>query len=534
MLEAFLLSFRLRIAYRVNGILYGLRRLPLLRKLLPSRLYDVPPLKAFAQVLSVLSELFGFFFGKILYLAAFILLAVSIFRPMHSIGSGALFLHIFFFLTLTGTILYNTLYESDANSYYAVFLMRMDARRYALSKYAYYLFKTFVGFAGTLAMLYLFARSFAKVSDARPIWIILMPLFVVCAKLTVSAANIMLFRKKGKLLISNRFTKIMVTLSVITLAGAYVPPFFGVVLTSAVFYAACAVFAAASVPAALYLFRSTEYRRIYQYHPYSPVSTADLQHTVQDAYRQKLVFEKENASSKSGCALFNELFVRRHRKLLTRPALRIALILAALLAAAVVLFLINRDIASSANEIIMKALPILLLVMYFINRGPTISQIFFFSCDHSMLTYRFYRQPKVILELFRARLGTIIAINLIPSSVIAFGLPLLLFISGGTERPLDYLVLFLSTLSMSVFFSVHYLVLYYLLQPYTAGLEAKNPAYMLLTGLTYTVCYLFGTRLGRLMSPLSFGCVLIGFCLLYIPIALVLAYKLAPKTFKLR
>ena len=172
--------------------------------------------------------------------------------------------------------------------------------------------------------------------------------------------------------------------------------------------------------------------------------------------------------------------------------------------------------------------------MYFISRGEKITEIMFFNCDHSLLAYRFYRRPKVILELFRARLRTMIGLNLLPGAVISAALPLLLLVSGGTERPVEYVVLAVSIPVMSVFFSTHYLVLYYLLQPYTAGLESRNPAYRVLTSLTYLVCYFVGTRLGDLASPLLFGGIVIAFCLLYLPIALILAYRLAPKTFRLR
>lgn len=112
------------------------------------------------------------------------------------------------------------------------------------------------------------------------------------------------------------------------------------------------------------------------------------------------------------------------------------------------------------------------------------------NCDHSMLTYRFYRQPKAILSLFVERLKVIIVINLMPAFVIALGLPSLMFITGGTDKPINYFLLFISILAMSVFFSVHHIVLYYLLQPYNINLESKSFAYGIANFLTYfTCCY---------------------------------------------
>lgn len=94
-------------------------------------------------------------------------------------------------------------------------------------------------------------------------------------------------------------------------------------------------------------------------------------------------------------------------------------------------------------------LPYFVFIMYMINRGTVVTQAMFMNCDHSMLTYRFYRTPKVILALFKERLKTLIGINLIPALVIAIGLPLILFITGGTDNPLNYLVLFVSIIAIA-------------------------------------------------------------------------------------
>ena len=84
---------------------------------------------------------------------------------------------------------------------------------------------------------------------------------------------------------------------------------------------------------------------------------------------------------------------------------------------------------------------------------------------------------------------------------------------------------------MSLFFSVHYLTVYYLLQPYNAGTEIKSGTYRLVMTATYLVCFcLMQLR----MSTLVFGILTIVFCVLYSLIACVLVYKLAPKTFRLR
>ena len=47
------ISFALKNTYRVNSILYALKQMLILKKILPSALYGVNDLKIFANILSV-------------------------------------------------------------------------------------------------------------------------------------------------------------------------------------------------------------------------------------------------------------------------------------------------------------------------------------------------------------------------------------------------------------------------------------------------------------------------------------------------
>ena len=169
--------------------------------------------------------------------------------------------------------------------------------------------------------------------------------------------------------------------------------------------------------------------------------------------------------------------------------------------------------------------------MYMINRGQAVTQAMFMNCDHSMLTYSFYKEPKAIVQLFKERIKSIALINLLPAIVIGLGLPLILYATGGTENNYEYLILFLSIISMSLFFSVHHLILYYLLQPYNVNSETKSSTYTIASTLTYLACY----YLLRLQIPiLTFGIITIIFAIVYCLLSLMIAYQLAPKTFKIR
>ena len=122
-------------------------------------------------------------------------------------------------------------------------------------------------------------------------------------------------------------------------------------------------------------------------------------------------------------------------------------------------------------------------------------------------------------------------INAVPALVIGGGLALILFATGGTDNPLNYVVLIVSILCMSLFFSIHYLTIYYLLQPYNAGTELKSGTYRIVLSVTYVACF----ALMQLRMPIMiFGIMTIVFCVLYSIVASILVYRLAPKTFRLR
>ena len=114
---------------------------------------------------------------------------------------------------------------------------------------------------------------------------------------------------------------------------------------------------------------------------------------------------------------------------------------------------------------------------------------------------------------------------------IGFGLALLLWAAGGTDNVMNYLVIVISIPALSMFFSVHYLMLYYLLQPYNAGTELKSGTYSLIMWVTYFFCYLL-LRLD--ISTMMFGIMTIVFCVLYCLIACILVYRIAPRTFRIR
>ena len=247
--------------------------------------------------------------------------------------------------------------------------------------------------------------------------------------------------------------------------------------------------------------------------------------------REQITLDKGITSDKSGFAYFHDLFVKRHRKLLIDSAKKTTMFVLIIGIVLGILIFFIPALKQGINTFALLLLPYMLFLMYFINTGKNITNAMFMNCDHSMLFYRFYREPKIVLSLFKERLKTVIIINLLPTTVLALVLAVLLFLSGGTSNPINYIIIILSIISMSIFFSIHNLVLYYLLQPYNIGMEMKSTTYTIASIITYWACY-YISRIE--MSTFIFGIIMIIFVILYSVISLFLIYNYAPKTFKLK
>lgn len=523
MLETFAISFRLRNSYKTNSIIWSLKSIPLIRKLLPPSLYASHGLKIFANVIAGFAEFFSAFLGKALYL----LLIWTQTQSMQT-APGDSFAHLLLFFTLAGGILNTQIFNPTKDKFYAIFLLRMDAKKYTLINYFYFLLKMLVGFL-------VFSLIFGMMAGASVITCLVIPLYVVCVKLCFTAISLADCKKESKAVNENKLKPLVWGVVALLVLAAMVPPYAGFALGEKVLWAVTAAFLIPAVFALRYIIRFDEYRPIYQelLRPeyFAAGDKSAMGASQQLAMQKKITADLSQTSSKSGYQYFNELFMKRHAKLLTKSAKRIALVCVAFFAAAAAALFFFPSAKEDVNGVLLTYLPYFLFIMYLLNRGKIITQAMFMNCDHSMLAYRFYRQPKALLALFVDRLKYVILINLLPAVVIALGLPMLLYLTGGTTEPMNYVLLFVSIIAMSVFFSVHNMVLYYLLQPYNVNLETKSATFGIINWITYIICY---SAIQVQMPTLVFGTAISAFCIVYVVVASILAYRLAPRTFKLR
>ena len=197
MIKTLRISFSLRNTYRVNGILYAIKQIPLLKKVLPNTLYQMQGLKIFANILSALWEMIAVFLGKGLY---FFLMVYGMGMLYEKTPAGPTYLHILFWLTLIGAYMNTSLFNPTRDKYYAMILMRMDARAYTLVNYGYAILKVIIGF-------FPFSLYFG-LGRGIPLWFcLLLPFCVAGIKVAAAAYSLWHYEKNGYVYNENKLQK---------------------------------------------------------------------------------------------------------------------------------------------------------------------------------------------------------------------------------------------------------------------------------------------------------------------------------------
>lgn len=524
MIKTFMISFRLKNTYRANSMIYSLKGLPIVHHLLPDSLYKHQGLKTFAHIISILLEIINTFLGKYLYCLVMIFFMSSFYQT----NQAYTFLHIFIFLTIAGGLLNTYMFNPTKDKYYAIILMNIDTNKYAVSNYLYTMLKVFIGFMPIM----LYFSTLIKL----PLWIfIIMPIYVVMIKMIVIFLDIEKYKKKGIATNENLPTKTLWFIVGLLVILAYGLPLLGIIMPQIFFI----IFFICSLLLGIYsfivIFQFNDYKKLYKMiltiDNINVIQNSNSTETIKNNIAKTIELNPSIQSHKEGFSYFHELFVKRHKKILTQTVKKQTFIILLIIGGILIFAYAVPKIKIYLNNITLTYLPYFVLIMYFLNKGTTITQAMFINCDHCMLTYRIFRTPKVLLGIFTQRLKTLIFINLLPSSILGLGLTLILYITGGTTNPLNYLILFISINTMSVFFSIHYLSMYYLLQPYNISTEIKNSTYSVVKAMTYFICYF----MIQIKLPIfEFGIATIIFTIIYTIIALILIYKFAPKTFKIR
>ena len=517
-------TLQIDIAYSVNSFLYVLRRLPIFRDLITDDVYKSKSIKRIIGFFGILFSMARALFLKFMYFFVILFLCTKLF-PDHIIKS---FFHIYFLLTILGVFINNKLLNTSKKKYFALLVFNMDATKFLHAN----LFWNLLTMTIMNSLIIYFFIDYLLLSPTI-LYSLILVLFTLGARLVGEMLNIRFFRKYHYVWYTNNNLYFPI---VLTLLAACFLPYLGIYIPFQAIMIGMVLFLVIGVFALIDLLKIEDYKLIYK--RLSQITNVMDSKHEKDYLKQAMVEVKEKdkvidsslLEKKEGYDLFNTIFFERHKEILLRSARKYSVILAAIYGIVFYLMIKYTNYNQSISEFLHLKLATFTIIMYFINRGAIITQAMFFNCDHAMLQYNFYREPRVILELFKKRLWIVVKVNLLPALVIAIGNSIILLLSSNTYSGITFVTTFLFIISLSVFFSVHYLVIYYLLQPFNKEMEVKKASYSFVTLATYIVTYwLTGVVLtSELLSVLG-----IAFVIVYTILALFLVYRIAPRTFKL-
>ncbi|MDO4779224.1 MAG: hypothetical protein Q4A42_06690 [Tissierellia bacterium] len=260
-------------------------------------------------------------------------------------------------------------------------------------------------------------------------------------------------------------------------------------------------------------------------------SSREIDVTVKEG---KINKQKRDFSKYSGIRYINEIFYHRFKHVFMRKIhIRQIIIFMILIISNLSLFLFKDKIPNldkfSSEYIIYAPLTVLIL-----GRATYISEIYtkftFHNMDKKLLRHAFYINPQLLKEAIIFRFKKLLQYHFLIFIPLIITVLSIYYMLGGRDFS-SYGILFLSVLATMVFYSFHFLFMYYFFQPFTNDLKIKNPFYSFVVTLFNYVIYIlgFGFRENTWF--------IIGFSVflfLYIILGSYLVKVYGPKRFKLR
>lgn len=554
-------------AENINKVIYTLKRIPFIGKYISDELYALVPLKRVLAVFAAIKSILGDILGKLFYFILAVFLWVVVFVGWFELSEkqfaeeGMIVFWIFFFMNfLLGSFVNSKICACDEKDYLLVGLLRIDAKKYFLLKMfrsqitqtIYYTIimlvvqcKIFnvdvkttllymVGFAafrfiGEAFRLYLNDRIGMPFADKSKVANVLYNLYSILIGIIAYAT----------------FLVLMILKFAIGIKGIVFPDIC-VITNNPVFIVAAVSLSIFSIK---YLVCYKNYQLVAkrlagfstvmaQKEAVEKVTNVNQNIETDDLGEKEVgrkIFEE-----KSGYEYLNAVFFERHKKIFARP-IRIKTAISIILVVASITALLVYKIISPAKEFdsfsnemwrgFDRIMTLLVFLMYCVTSGRTITKAFFYNCDHSLLKYGYYRKSDAILENFRIRLRFMVKSEIPMLLVISAGFIVDTVILGKIDHWVKLLSIIGCIAMLSIFYSVVYLCMYYIFQPYTEGGKETGIGYSICKGAIYMVSYMC-LQIDTL--PQYFALIVMVVTIVSLLVGYILAYKMAPKRFVLK
>ena len=521
MIKTWYYNFKIDSYYTINSYLNTFKNLMFVKDLVKDTIYGNKIFKIIGFMLGLLATILNIFLVKIVYFSIIYFICTKI--PGNTTNH---FLYIYLVLSVLGAFINNaSILNISVKKYLSLIIFRMDSFNYT----KYILFKNVLVSTIYNFIVFILMNNLLHLDLYMILIIILINIFL---KIIGEAINLYYYDKNYIPWYADE-KKYMILVGLFLLIGA-TSYFFNI--SNMFIYVFAIVTFVLFVISLTYLLSYKKYKVIYRLlNTYERIMNKDNKDNFSRYDMVKIkdnnkIIDNKKIKNKHGYDLFNTIFFLRHKDLLYRSLNIYNSVISIGFIGLFIYLFIDNTYAGTINNYLMKFIGFMPMVIFFTNRGAIMTQAMFYNSDHAMLSYNFFREKEVILGLFKRRLLSLIKANLSTGFIIGIGVVILLIMTGSSDILLisSY---FVYIIFLSLFFSIHYLVLYYLFQPYNKDKKVRNFEYSLTVMLTYFIIF-FISELH--INPIVLSISVIVFTIIYIVVSLLLVYKLAPKTFKLK
>lgn len=540
-LNIYFLNQKVLMSQGVNRLIYYFKKIPFVGTLLPDTAYCSPTIKKVFTIIMAVLRILKIILTKVFYVASLAIPVAVVQSNVNSqVSKSTMFLVLFFIVSgIAGSFFASDTMSPRKDTYVMIRLMRLDARRYVFARWIqHYIIDTVVIF-----FCFLFVSNMFDMPMGAALF---MTLFYLGAHVLGELWFLYQAQVKNRFLANNNVYMITGMIIFVSIGyGTLFLPWQIDAIMPVVLYGLCTFTLCLGLLAFRYIMKHMDFsalmneaiRRNHEVIDYKTVMRdsrfKDVQLNDKDYNTKELTLKR--FEHLRGYAYLNALFFQRHKRLIYRPMrFRIIFITITTISLVLLMLITKFDAISNNFDIppieLMSVVPFFTFIMYFSSIGEKITRAMFYNCDIALLRYGYYREAKAILMNFRIRLRAISMYNIIIALLICIS-TIIINVVGNFQFSLwDVGLSMLTILSLAVFFSIHHLFLYYVLQPYTGELDMRNPLFGVVNGIVYFLCY-FSIQL---TGNIYYVCTVLAITILYCIVALILVYKLAPKTFRIR
>ncbi|WP_297376433.1 hypothetical protein [uncultured Helcococcus sp.] len=442
-------------------------------------------------------------------------------------------------LTLIGTFRdYDFFYTNNTTSYIFIKQMKLDPKKYYLSSYFYQIILNVISFSLIYYIILKIAGGFFGQVNISYLNIISFTMIAYSLRFIVAYIFLKRNLTKDKFKIYN-YT--IYPLMVILLIGLIVLIGIGKIIdVQVLFNPLMLVLAIVIFGILVFRFMATDNIRYISNNflvikDLKSIEEAEIDAMGLQAEDGQIKVDGKDFSSYKGIEYINKIFFYRHKSILKKKVrigniIKIAIFIGISIGAVYIRQNANLSIAEDAKNIeeIKSYLPyVIFAASYFMYTGEFFVKYCFYNMDKDLMRHAYYRTSENVLKSIKIRIVELIKYYLLPY---LFMLGMILIVCASLSFGYAYTIsLLLISFAGLLFFSMHYLYIYYLLQPFTESAKVKNPLYSGLTYVIYMIMYFSGTSDSK---DLIFKYILI-FVVIYLILGGILVYKFAPKRFKI-